>query len=99
MTAIQPECIALAESLPFNLGAAVQRIHAAGTASEDVIGDLDAAAWHIHREIARLKAAMAKASVTPAKSDLSDVCSAIRTMLDDADRRMAAAKPATAEAS
>ncbi len=93
------ECITVTEHMNFNLGNAVKYIWRAGLKAEDPITDLRKAAWYVQREIARLEDAAAKAVAASAPVDLADVCSAIRTMLDDADRRMAAAKPATAEAS
>lgn len=49
------ECIEITEHMNFCLGNAMKYIWRAGLKSDDVIQDLEKAAWYIDREIERLK--------------------------------------------
>lgn len=93
------ECIQITEHMNFNLGNAVKYIWRAGLKAEDPITDLRKAAWYVQREITRLEDMAAKSSAAAKPAGFEDVCSAMRGLLDEADRRMASSKTAIAEAS
>lgn len=92
------ECIQITEHMNFNLGNAVKYIWRADLKGEEPITDLRKAAWYVQREIARLEDLAAKTSATAAPAGFDDVCSAMRGLLDEADRRMAKVKAGAAEA-